>query len=66
MATPPTSVPIFAGSSSKIVTMWNPWSAKIDEPAIACPSRPAPISAMLCCPDVRRIPRISAISASML
>ena len=34
--------------------------------AIACPSRPAPISAMLCWPEVRRIPRISAISASML
>ena len=43
IATPPSSVPIFAGSSSKIVTMWKPWSAKIDEPAIAWPSRPAPI-----------------------
>jgi hypothetical protein len=59
-------VPILAGSSSKIVTMWKPWSAKIDDPAMAWPSRPAPTSAMLCWPEVRRIPRISAISASML
>ncbi len=51
--------PILAGSSSKIAAMLKPWSAKIGEPAIAPPSRPAPIRAMLCCPEVRRMRRIS-------
>ena len=36
-----------------------PCSMKIGEPAIAWPSRPAPTSAMLCWPCVRRILRIS-------
>ena len=36
-----------------------PCSPKIGDPAIACPSRPAPTSAMLCWPCVRRMRRIS-------
>ena len=41
-----------------------PCSAKIGEDAIAAPSRPAPTSAMLCWPCVRRIFRISESSDS--
>ena len=66
ISTLPRRRPIFSGSLSKIAAMWMPCSAKIDELAIAWPSRPAPISAMLCCPWVRRILRISLSSESML
>ena len=41
-----------------------PCSAKIGDEAIAPPRRPAPINAMLCCPCVRRILRISERSES--
>jgi hypothetical protein len=46
--------------------MLMPCSAKMVELAIACPSRPAPTSAMLCWPWVRRIFLISFRSASVL
>ena len=58
--------PTLSGSLSKTAAMLIPCSAKIGELAIACPSRPAPTSAMLCCPWVRRIFRISPSSESML
>jgi hypothetical protein len=45
---PPTSEPIMVGLESKTAAMLMPCSAKIGELAIAWPSRPAPISAMLC------------------
>ena len=64
--TPPTTRPTFAGSLSKTAAMLIPCSAKIGELAIAAPSRPAPTSAMLCWPCVRRILRISESSESML
>ena len=60
------SSPIFSGSLSNTAAMLMPCSAKIGELAIAWPSRPAPMSAMLCCPCVRRILRISPSSESML
>ena len=41
--------------------MRKPWSAKTPDVAIAWPRFPAPKRAMLCCPEVRRIFRISAI-----
>ena len=66
MVVPPIGSPTLAGLLSNAAEMLNPWSAKIVELAIAWPSRPAPISAMLCCPCVRRIFRISAIRLSML
>ena len=62
----PIGSPTFAASVSKAPAMLKPWSAKIVELAIAWPRRPAPKSAMLCWPCVRRILRISAIRLSML
>ena len=62
----PIGPPIFDGSTSKAAGMLKPWSAKTVELAIAWPSRPAPKSAMLCCPCVRRIFRISPLRASTL
>ena len=58
--------PTFSGSVSKTAAMLMPCSAKIGELAIAWPRRPAPTRAMLCCPCVRRILRISPSSESML
>jgi hypothetical protein len=55
-----------SGSVSKTAAMLIPCSPKIGELAIAWPSLPAPTSAMLCCPCVRRILRISPSSESML
>ena len=46
--------------------MLMPCSAKIGELAIAWPRRPAPMRAMLCCPCVRRIFRISPSSESIV
>ena len=66
IAIEPIGRPTFSGSLSKTAAMLIPCSAKIGELAIAWPSRPAPISAMLCCPCVRRILRISPSSESML
>ena len=62
-ATLPIGRPTFSGSVSKTAAMLIPCSAKIGELAIAWPSRPAPTSAMLCWPCVRRILRISPSSA---
>ncbi len=62
----PIASPTLSGSLSKTAAMWIPCSAKIGELAIAWPSRPAPTSAMLCWPCVRRIFRISPSSESML
>ena len=62
----PTFLPIRFGSTSKIATTRNPWSAKMSELAIAWPRLPAPNSAMLCWPDVRRILRIWETSESTL
>ena len=62
----PTLVPTFASSTSKIATTRKPWSAKMSEEAIALPRWPAPSSAMLCWPAVRRILRICETSASTL
>ena len=53
------SAPIMSALESKTAAMLIPCSAKIGELAIAWPRRPAPTSAMLCCPCVRRILRIS-------
>src|SRR4030095_12958586 len=50
----PTFFPIRFGSTSKIATTRNPWSAKMSESAIACPRLPAPNRAMLRWPEVRR------------
>ena len=47
------------GLESNTAAMLMPCSAKIGELVIAWPRRPAPTSAMLCCPCVRRILRIS-------
>ena len=66
MDVPPIDRPTFVGSLSNAAVMLNPWSAKMDELAIAWPSRPPPKRAMLCWPCVRRIFRISAIRLSML
>ena len=55
----PARWPTCSGSTSKIATIWKPWSAKMSELAIAWPRCPAPNSAMLCWPEVRRILRIS-------
>src|SRR5688572_8843873 len=61
----PTRWPILSGSLSSTAATVMPCSAKIGELAIALPSRPAPTSAMLCWPCVRRICRISSRSASV-
>ena len=55
-----------AGSESNTPAMLKPWSANVGDDAIAEPSRPAPISTMLCWPEVRRILRISVTRKSML
>ena len=62
----PTREPIFPASVSNTATTRKPWSAKMSEEAIACPRWPAPNSAMLCCPEVRRILRICDTSESTL
>ena len=62
----PIACPTFSESLSKTAATWIPCSAKIGELAIACPRCPAPTSAMLCCPCVRRILRISPSSESTL
>ena len=62
----PTVRPTLAVSLSNTAAMFIPCSAKIGELAIASPRRPAPTSAMLCCPCVRTILRISERSESML
>jgi hypothetical protein len=59
------SAPIISVLESNTAAMLMPCSAKIAELAIACPRRPAPTSAMLCCPWVRRIFRISLSSESI-
>ena len=59
-------VPTLASSVSKIATTRKPWSAKMSEDAIALPRCPAPNSAMLCWPAVRRILRICETSESTL
>ena len=61
----PTRRPTLSGSMSKTAAMLIPCSAKIEELPIAWPSRPAPTSAMLCWPWVRRIFRISPTRLSM-
>src|SRR5579862_7410551 len=61
----PIGCPTFAGSVSTTAAMLIPCSAKIDDDAIAWPSRPAPTSATLCWPCVRRILRITSSSASI-
>ena len=58
--------PTSAGSTSKMATIRKPWSAKMSELAIALPRLPAPKSAMLCWPAVRRILRICETSESTL
>ena len=55
---PPIFLPASFGETSKIETIRNPWSAKMSDVAMAWPRWPAPNSAMLCWPEVRRILRI--------
>ena len=64
--TPLISSPTFERSESNIATTRKPWSAKMSEEAIARPRWPAPNSAMLCWPLVRRILRICETSESTL
>ena len=66
IVSPSTCPPTLSGSTSKTAAMLMPCSPKIGELAIAWPRRPAPTSAMLCCPCVRRILRISASSESIV
>ena len=60
--TRPIGCPSFASSVSTTTAMLIPCSAKIEDEAIAWPSRPAPTSATLCWPCVRRILRIASSS----
>jgi hypothetical protein len=52
-STPPNRCPTLSPSVSKRPTMLKPWSSKMSDAAIACPRRPAPRIAMLCCPAIR-------------
>src|SRR3954452_20488492 len=63
--TRPIGCPSFDSSVSTTTAMLIPCSAKIEDEAIAWPRRPAPTSATLCWPWVRRIFRIASSRSSI-